>query len=138
MRALRPVTITAALTAGIAVAGIVAMAVHAHAGPATTSKRATVLSGGAAKVSLLPPTVTNLNATLTDYTGNPVPGATIAFTTHEGSLMCTARTNRSGYAACDDTGSVTSVTSLKSGYIAQFDGNNAYLPSTGFGNVQPL
>lgn len=135
-RALRPVRILSA--AALAVAGAVAMTAYAHAGPAAPAKEPTMIAAGTAKLALLPPSVTNLNAQLGDRTGRPLPGHLITFATTDGTVLCKAKTNQDGRATCDSTSTLSSVGGLRSGYVAKFAGNARYLKAVGYGTVNPV
>ena len=122
----------------VALGALAATAPPVQAEPAAPAKRVTAIAAGAARLSLLPPKVADLNAMLGDVTGAPIAGALITFSGSDGVVICKARTNAKGRASCDSTNALSSVSGLQSGYLATFAGNARYLASTGYGTVQPV
>ncbi len=137
-RSLPAAALVALGTAVLGTLGAVAFtAPPAQAAP-EPAKRPTVIAGGSARLSLLPPKVTDLNAMLGEQSGAPIAGALLTFASTDGAVICKARTNAKGRATCDSDNALSSVSGLQGGFTATFAGDATYLPSTGYGTVKPV
>jgi YVTN family beta-propeller protein len=104
----------------------------------TIVQNPTTLTAGNGHLSLLPLGVTGLNATLTSN-GTPLAGQTIAFTANDGTPLCQAVTNASGYATCNAVPPIlTTVGVLLGGYQATFAGSVYDKPSSAHGSLRLL
>ncbi|RJQ71964.1 hypothetical protein D5S17_26650 [Pseudonocardiaceae bacterium YIM PH 21723] len=94
-------------------------------------------TAGTARLSLDPLGLTDLNAR---FDAGPSVGrwATITFTAADGTVLCTAQADNSGYASCDaEPGALETVADLLAGYTATYAGKGSVTPSSGHGSVRP-
>ncbi|TDO30007.1 Ig-like domain-containing protein [Kribbella sp. VKM Ac-2527] len=112
-------------------------ATHAPSSGSTSqqvNRMATRLVAHPAVLEILPLRITlRLSATLTDATGQPLPGQQVRFVLSD-RTVCTATTAANGRASCTSTGAWLAAV-LHLGYDAHYDGTPTHQPSHAHGGV---